>query len=364
MNKLIKKLLLVLLILGSAFLIISCGKNKDEDESIITEYNGNAVKEYTIHTELQAEYLSKGYEYATLYGKGKEELSKPQGIEIDFSDIISDSTSYEFYLDLSDKFDNARIYNTTEKKVTLYNLMIMKVYYYKVKTSVSESEVYAFVVKEAMIRNLDIDGVTNARDVGGYKVDGKRINQGLLYRMSKFNEDESLELLITDQGINELVNVLKVKTELDLRQTDDNEYGGLTSSPLGDSVKYINLPMTSGGNCILLNKDELKDLFKILGDESNYPLVFHCSIGTDRTGMVSFLALNLLGVSRDEIYYDYLFSNFAPIGRVRLASTIDDYYRTIEDAKGKTDKEKTYNYLLSVGVDKKDLDKFINIMTK
>ena len=182
--------------------------------------------------------------------------------------------------------------------------------------------------------------------------------------MSKFNDDASLDLLITEKGINELVNNLKVKTEVDLRSNEDNEYGGLTSSPLGSSVNYIHVAMESGGNCILLNPSSIVELFKVLGDTNNYPLVFHCSIGTDRTGMVSFLLLNLLGVSRDEVYYDYLFSNFAPIGRVRLASVIDDYYRTIEVASGDSAKEKTYNYLLSIGVSKSDLDNFIKIMTR
>ena len=350
MLKVIKKLLLVI-ILVFAFFAIGCGNKSEENE-------------YSIHTELQNKYLAGDYNLASVYAKASEELSKPNGVVIDFSKIIDDASSYEFYLDLHNDFSSSKVYTITSKEITLYNLMIMTVYYYKVKTVDSESSVYSFIIKDEIIRNLDIDGVTNARDLGGYKVNDKCINQGLLYRMSKFNEDESQILLITENGIDELVNNLKIKTELDLRKTEDNEFGGLTSSPLGPSVSYIHLPMVSGGNCITLNQEELPRLFEILGDKNNYPLVFHCSIGTDRTGMVSFLVLNLLGVSRKEVYYDYLFSNFAPIGRVRLASTIDDYYDTISSANGSSDQEKTYNYLLSVGVSKSDLDSFIEIMTK
>ena len=367
MIRLKKFLLFTLLIIASLF-IISCGTNDktniDEDELLLKEYNGETIPIYSIHTEKQNKYLSGDYKLASVYGKGTEELSKPAGITIDFSSLVKDSSSYTFYLDLSDTFSNKSSFVVNEKRITLYNLMIKKIYYYKVVTSTEESSIKTFLVNDDLIRNLDIDGVTNARDLGGYKVNGKRINQGLLYRTSKFNQDESTEVIITSSGIDTMVNTLKIKTEVDLRSNDDNEFGGITSSPLGNSVNYIHIPMESGGNCILLNKTVLKDLFAVLGNKNNYPLVFHCSIGTDRTGMVSFLVLNLLGVSEEEIYYDYLFSNFGVIGRMRTPSIIDDYFTTISSAKGESNQEKAYNYLLSVGVNKDDLDSLVDIMTK
>ena len=347
MNKIIKKLFIIVLL----FLSISLFGCK---EKIVD----------SIHTEKQAKYLSGDYKLASVYAKGSEDLSAPAPVVIDFSSLVGDASSYEFYLDLDESFNSKMTFTTIEKKITLYNLMIKKVYYYKVVTSTETSKTKAFIVDDDLIRNLYIDGITNARDIGGFKVNGKRINQGLLFRSSKFNQDESSEIIITEDGINTLVNDLKVKTEIDLRSNEDNEYGGITTSPLGASVNYIHISMESGGNCILLNVDKLDDLFAVLGKEENYPLVFHCSIGTDRTGMVSFLLLNLLGASKEQVYYDYLFSNFGLIGRVRTPSTIDDYYTTISSAKGENDQERAYNYLLNIGVNKEDLDSFINIMTK
>ncbi len=362
----IKKILIVLLLFICIF-CISCKKDEeihDYDLDIITTYNGETIPSYYIHTELQDKYLTGDYKLASVYGKGDKELSKPNAITIDFSGKVRASTNYEFYLDLNDDMENKIVFSLTEPKIELKNLKIKTVYYYQIKTETELSNIYAFLVNDDSVRNLDIDGVTNVRDLGGYKVNGKRINQGLLYRSSKFNEDESTNLLITNDGINELVNVLNIKTEIDLRKTEDNEYGGITSSPLGSSVKYLHIPMKSGGNCILLNTDTIPTLFKELAKEENYPIIFHCSIGTDRTGMVAFLVLTLLGVESDSVYYDYLLSNFAPIGRVRLYSTIDDYYKTIGDSSGDTPKDKAYNYLLSIGVEKNDLDSFIRIMTK
>ena len=366
MNKTIKKLLIIVLLFLS-FSLFGCTKKEveeDVDSLLPKEYNGEAIPLYSIHTEKQTKYLSGDYKLASVYGKGSEELSKPQGITIDFSSLVSDASSYEFYLDLDDSFSNKTIFTTREKNITLFNLMIKQVYYYQVKTPTETSSIKAFIINDDLIRNLNVDGITNVRDIGGFKVNGKRINQGLVIRSSKFNQDESDEVIITPEGIDTFVKELKVKTEIDIRSSEDNEYGGITKSPLGDSVNYIHISMESGGNCILLNQKQLPTLFEVLGKEENYPLVFHCSIGTDRTGMVSFLLLNLLGASKDQVYYDYLFSNFGVIGRVRTPSIIDDYYTTISSAKGNNDQERTYNYLLNLGVSKDDLDAFINIMTK
>ena len=107
----------------------------------------------------------------------------------------------------------------------------------------------------------------------------------------------------------------------------------------------------------------LKDVFNVFGNKDNYPIYIHCSIGTDRTGIICFLINALLGVSEQSLYYDYLFSNFGNIGRRRMPSTIEDYIGVINSSSGSTFAEKTYNYLISNGVDSKDLDTIIEIMS-
>lgn len=147
-----------------------------------------------------------------------------------------------------------------------------------------------------------------------------------------------------------MVNRLKIKSELDIRKVEDNENGGITENPLGSSVNYYSVLMKSGGNCILLNKEVLKDAFAIFGNKDNYPIVMRCSIGIDRTGMLVFLINALLGVSEEDLYKDYLYSNFANIGRSRFPSTIKDYIGTINNFLGDTLAEKTRNYLIDAGV--------------
>ena len=88
----------------------------------------------------------------------------------------------------------------------------------------------------------------------------------------------------------------------------------------------------------------------------------HCSIGTDRTGMLAFLINALLGVSEEDLYKDYLYSNFANIGGNRNPSTINTYIKTFKYYDGETLAEKAKNYLISVGVSEQDINTLIEMM--
>jgi hypothetical protein len=51
-----------------------------------------------------------------------------------------------------------------------------------------------------------------------------------------------------------------------------------------------------------------RDFFVVLAEGKNYPVLFHCSAGKDRTGILAALLLDLLGTPREVIYDDYLHS--------------------------------------------------------
>ena len=110
------------------------------------------------------------------------------------------------------------------------------------------------------------------------------------------------------------------------------------------------------------NRDGIVEVFRILGDENNYPLCFHCSIGTDRTGGIAFFINALLGVSKDNLYYDYLFSNFGNIGSMRRDTLMDSYIYEMEKYPGSSLSEQTRNFLISIGVDENDINTLIRMM--
>ncbi len=213
----------------------------------------------------------------------------------------------------------------SKTEYAFYNAMLGTTYYWNVSSrddedDISTSGTSSFTTESQGPRNLYVDGVTNVRDLGGWAtVDGGRIRQGLLYRGGRFSSNDSTSVTISAKGILTLRDEIGIKTEIDLRQTtavnNRNESGGLTASPLGDSVRYCAFPMEYGE--VLFsdpkNIQRIREIFAFLSDESNYPIYFHCSIGTDRTGLIAWLVNGLCGVSENDLWRDYLFSDFGQI---------------------------------------------------
>lgn len=329
-----------------------------------------------IHTALQAAYLADDdYTNITHYAtaNGSTELSQPEPISFGWTATPSTDTSvsvteYQLEISLSQEFTECLAYNTTETMLEIYNLQIASTYYWRVTALLSDntsvvSDVSSFTTTNAAPRNMYVDGVTNVRDVGGWKTqsDG-RVTQGLLYRYGRLNESYSDEIIIeiTEAGKQTMLEEMGIKSEVDLRCVDDNEIGGISQSPLGESVNYYSCPMEWNVSNILTateNSDSIKQIFSILSDLNNYPIIYHCNIGTDRTGLIAFLINGLLGVSEDDLYRDYLFSNFGKIGGTRTLSGIQNsYVATIKSYPGDTLSEKIYNCLITLGIPQGQLE--------
>jgi len=117
-------------------------------------------------------------------------------------------------------------------------------------------------------------------------------------------------------------------------------------------------------------KPELPEIFLQLADEQNYPIFFHCQIGTDRTGGLAFLINALLGVAEEDLYRDYCFSNFGEIcGKDETSYTVRDpmYLENkitffMNRTAGKTLQEKVRNYLKSIGISDATLNAVARIL--
>ena len=327
-----------------------------------------------IHTEIQNEFIafSKGADYdlnnVLLIAGGTKELSLPMPIR--FSWTASATSVIDYTLKISEYEDMSEplVYSIDSCEAEIYNLKIGTQYYWTVTANTAEksveSGVAAFATNGDYPRNVYIDGVTNCRDLGGYKTqDGKIVRQGLIYRTGRFNQSGADEAIpeVTEKGKFQALNELRLKTEIDLRKI--GETSNITSSVLGDSVNYVSCPMEYTGGILEPNTDEIIHVFSVLADKNNYPVFFHCHIGTDRTGMVAYLINGLLGVSQKDLYFDYLFSNFGAIGSSRGTDIIEySYVKTIDEYRGSSLNEKIENYLLDIGVPKKDIDSLKAIM--
>ncbi|GHH72450.1 hypothetical protein GCM10018781_35290 [Kitasatospora indigofera] len=163
-------------------------------------------------------------------------------------------------------------------------------------------------------RLLDIPGVRNARDVGGFRTtDGARVRTGLLYRSGWLAE-------LTPEGTRALAK-LGVRTVLDLRDPAEmlvrpDRLDGLDVStahhPLlpQDGADHYGEPLQEAYRLITdAAAGTLPALLGRLTEPEALPALLHCAVGRDRTGIAVAVLLSVLGVPDEDVVDDYLLSN-------------------------------------------------------
>ena len=344
----------------------------------------NEPGEVDIHTQEQNDFWNDQDMTKSLlqYGMGEESKEKPNPVKLSWK--VTRAKTYTVNVSENEDMSDAWHFDCKKKEYDLYNCKTGTKYYWTVTAHYSSvehtSQVGTFSIKSGGPRNILIDGVNNVRDIGGYITNGgKTVKQGLIYRTAKMNESSvaTPQLTISEKGIKTANEQLKIKTDIDLRKTEKDsdgvdEIGGINKSPLGDAVNYVNCPMYYDGTAVIVhtssakdavNKESIKNMFNLLGNESNYPVAFHCTQGKDRTGAIAYLMETLLDMKTSDIYHDYLFTNMSEIGGYCAYKTFASYDYYLNQQEGNSLKEKAYNYLLSIGVTATTIDSFISIMT-
>ena len=266
-----------------------------------------------------------------------------------------------------------------------------------------------FATEDYAPRILRWPGVSNARDIGGrIGLNGRRVKQGLVFRTGGLNNNAKIEYYkydeilamhkagtlakagagdsrrlgpeyeaklssgkgidrhflrlikappsapgipkLTDEARAYILEKFGIKTDLDFR--NDWECYGMTGSPLGDGVAWRHYPCRAGygGFVTPMGRASAAEAFSLLVDRKNYPIVFHCIGGTDRTGTFAYLLNGLLGVSEDELILDYDISFMGgkgPDARHRgWQKSLTDAARKLP---GDTLAEKFKGYFISLG---------------
>ena len=52
-------------------------------------------------------------------------------------------------------------------------------------------------------------------------------------------------------------------------------------------------------------QEEIKEVMERIAERNGEPIVFHCAVGKDRTGVIAMLLLRLAGVSEEVVAADY-----------------------------------------------------------
>ncbi|WP_342358739.1 tyrosine-protein phosphatase [Terrarubrum flagellatum] len=164
-------------------------------------------------------------------------------------------------------------------------------------------------------RLLNVAGAYNVRDLGGYAVREGETSWRRVLRADGLHRlaPESVEQLY-DAG---------VRTVIDLRHADElahqpNPFSGHRS------VAYLNIPLfaqlapqpapAAPAKDALLDlyllalttrKSAIRETLSAIADATEGTVLFHCTAGKDRTGIIAALTLGIAGADRSTIVSDY-----------------------------------------------------------
>jgi len=111
--------------------------------------------------------------------------------------------------------------------------------------------------------------------------------------------------------------------------------------------------------------------FRVFCDEKNYPVLFHCIAGADRTGSLAYVLNGALGVSKQELETDWESTFYPRLPGGNEAEGGEHYWISewhFTEGFGKyggkdaTWAERIELYLLDCGITKEEIEKFRSIM--
>ena len=187
------------------------------------------------------------------------------------------------------------------------------------------------IEQRAAHRLLNFEGISNFRDLGGYKTqDAKKVKWGKLYRSGTFAEASRADL----SGLTKL----DIVTFIDFRSSvEKTEEPNRLPDPPGFSV--VDIPVLDDGNKALVGEimervdsgnfdgfdpnqamltanrqfaneftPQFSEFIHAVLDANGAPVVWHCSAGKDRTGFAAAILLRILGVPQETVLRDYMAS--------------------------------------------------------
>lgn len=221
-----------------------------------------------------------------------------------------------------------------------------------------------------------LETTLNTRDLGGHVgSNGKPLKCNHLIRSDRqaYPSERDLEFLRS----NDITTIIDMRTPEDI-QSKPSAFSNL------EGFDYYNFPIKEGSQVpesveavpgsymIIAGSPSLKDIFNKMA-ESESGVMFNCSAGKDRTGVVSAIILMLCGVSKEDIVTDYMLSKEYNKERFKMAamhhpdldiniiipreSYIKDFMKRFYEKYGSVE-----GYFDSIGVSKENVEKLRNKM--
>lgn len=181
-------------------------------------------------------------------------------------------------------------------------------------------------------RRINFQGIQNVRDLGGLlTADGHIIAPGLLFRSANLAEATQADIRNLHEK-QHLAKVIDLRTEMERSERPDAE--------LAEHVVYLPIPVfdervagishekNSGANQAGAIIPKMENLYRMMVTEESCrrnlskaarcvmehnfaegSVLWHCTEGKDRCGLLTAVLLSALGVDRRQIMEDYLLTN-------------------------------------------------------
>jgi protein-tyrosine phosphatase len=185
-------------------------------------------------------------------------------------------------------------------------------------------------------RHIHFESVPNFRDIGGYRThDGRTVAWRRLFRSAALHK-------MSDHDIARLNQEISPRAVIDLRSPKDPEKDPEALLLNGIGARHYPLPFSTwpwpapskGPHSPLYAKEEAKadagathmgeiyltrisekpfgerlvDALEIIAERDNHPLIFHCTAGKDRTGVLAAMVLAAMGILDEDVVDDYTLS--------------------------------------------------------
>ncbi len=183
--------------------------------------------------------------------------------------------------------------------------------------------VYSGVVAN---RTIDMNRIKNFRDIGGYfTTDNRQVKWGQIYRSGNLSN-----ATLYDQ---EKIRRLNIRTVIDFRSERTSRTYPILLHPTirkfalplmpmdaqkldeqledeqfdrSDAIRYVQEEYV---NIIENHKTQFGEMFDILINDSNYPILLSGSLGKDGVGLATYLILYAIGIPQSSLEEDYMLSN-------------------------------------------------------
>ena len=216
----------------------------------------------------------------------------------------------------------------------------------------------------------------NGRDIGGWTTtDGKVVKQSMIYRSAELETCSPTNSIGMRVEMPYLADVLGIKLDIDLRETNEvkrtyldyslyySAWKDLEISNISPDIPRYSAHLNAQSSfpsyttAIIPNSTTTEkkraNIWKVFDQftmEEHYPIIFHCAHGKDRAGTVGYILLSVLGVPADNAKRDFGLSWLYYVNEPMIDgygyTPIDKAVLNFPSYGGATLKEQCENYLV------------------